>query len=126
MLLPTGHRFGTIYPYPEPPWSELWGQVMNVNETREKVKGQIPKQVEFEKENGACVIFTDGFFIPVVGGGAAAAMDNGVASHAYGPVEGISNFEMEAMGLILGLITYTLLITNQPGRFRALALFSDS
>lgn len=126
LLLPVENPFETIYPFPDPPWREPWGEVMNVHEKREVVKKRIPEQVESEKRNNACVIFTDGSFIPDVGGGAAAAMEEGVASHAYGPTEGISNFEMEVMGLILGLMTYTLLITNQPGRFKALALFSNS
>lgn len=127
ILLPSGKPFEIIYPYPEPPWSEPQGEVTNVNDKREVVKERIPEQVELEKEKGACVIFTDGSYIPDVGGGAAAAMEGGVVSKAYGPIEGISNFEMEAMGLILGMVTYIILTTtNQPNRFKALALFSDS
>lgn len=126
IVLPTENTFETIYPYPTPPWSEPKGEVMNIGEKQELVKERIPQQMKTEKDKGACIIFTDGSYIPSVGGGAAAAMAGNVASRAYGPIEGLSNFEMEAMGLMLGLVTYNILSTNHPAKYNSLALFSDS
>lgn len=51
-------------------------------------------QVKDEKTQGTCVMFTDGSYIPEVGGGAPIASQGRTAKHAYGPVEDISNFEM--------------------------------
>lgn len=126
MLLPTDMILETIYPYPDPPWQEPGWEVSNVDEKREIVKEKIPDQIVMERDKGACVIFTNGSFIPSVGGGAAAAMEEGTASMAYGPTIGISNYEMEVMGLIMGLMTYSTIVDLHPNKFKAVALFSDS
>lgn len=116
----------TIYPYPGPPWSEPRWVVENVGCNRDEVKDRIPYQIEEEKTGGACVMFTDGSYIPDVGGGAAVATEEGTAKHAYGPVEGISNYEMEGMALMIALVQFRQLINLHPHRYNALAIFSDS
>lgn len=126
IFLPTETTCETIFPYPEPPWSEPRWEVMNLGEKRELIKEKIPQQIEEEKTNGTCVIFTDGSYMPDVGGGAAAAFDGGETGQTYGPTEGISNFEMEVMGLVLGFIAFNILITNDSNKFNKIALFSDS
>lgn len=126
MMLPTNMNIETIQPYPEFPWVEPRWAIENKGEKRDVVKKRIPKQIADEKANGACIIFTDGSFIPEIGGGAAAAMEEGTTSQAYGPMKGISNYETEAMALILGLLKYRTIITDQPSKYASLAIFSDS
>lgn len=99
---------------------------MNKGEKRETVKDIVPQQVEEEQSRGACVVFTDGSYMQETGGGAAAAMEEGVIKQKYGPSKGISNYEMEAMALILGLLTFSTLLSGNPNRYRSIAIFSDS
>lgn len=119
-------RVETIYPYPEPPWCSPTLEVMNKGGKREEVKERIMNQVEEEKTKGACVIFTDGAYMPNVGGGAAAALDGGVIQQKYGPTEGISNYKMVAMALILALLTFSTILTTTPTKYKSIAIFSDS
>lgn len=126
LILPSSSSFETIYPYPDPPWVEPRWVVENIGVPREEVKAIIVSQIEEEKKCGACVIFTDGSFIPDVGGGAAIAMEGKTASNAYGPNEGISNYEMEAMAIMIALVHFRHLISTHPDKFTLLAIFSDS
>lgn len=126
LLLPQDHLLETIYPYPEPPWAAPRWVVGNVGCTRDEVKDRIQAQIDEEKEGGACVMFTDGSFIPDKGAGAAVATTERVASHAYGPLTGISNYEMETMALMIALVQFKLITDESPNRFSALAIFSDS
>lgn len=126
MFLPQTYLMETIDPYPEPPWVEPQWEVENVGCKREEVKERIQQQIDDEKDRGACVMFTDGSFIPDVGGGAAAVTEGRVASHAYGPLEGISNYEMETMALMMALVQFNMTTTESPDRFTSLAIFSDS
>lgn len=119
-------KLETIHPYPDPPWNGPMWEITNIGEKRETVTGKVPHQMEEEKRKGACVIFTDGSHIPDVGGGAAAAMEEGTIKLNYGPVEGISNFETEAMALMLGIVRFTALLTDYPDKYESLAIFSDS
>lgn len=100
--------------------------IENVGNCRDDVKKRVPSQVEGEERQRACVIFTDGSYIPEVGGGAAAAMEERTASHAYGPLEGISNYEMEAMAIMIAIVQFRQMISTDPDKFGALAIFSDS
>lgn len=79
-----------------------------------------------EKSEGASVVFTDGSFIPDVGAGAAIALDQHTAKCAYGPLEGISNYEMETVAFILAMTKFKHLIDTDPECFTSLAVFSDS
>lgn len=116
----------TIHPYPEPPWTEPKWTVENVGCTRDEAKKQVLSQIAEETAQGACVIFTDGSYIPDVGGGAAIATKGKVAGHAYGPIEGISNYEMEAMALMIALVQFKYFTDDPSNTFRSLAIFSDS
>lgn len=98
----------------------------NVGENRDEVKNQIATQIREEKDRGACVTFTDGSFIPKVGGGAAIAFDNRTAGHAYGPIKGISNYEMEGMAIMIALVQFKRFTDDNPDNFTSLAIFSDS
>lgn len=88
-------------------------------------KGKKKSQVEDEKNKDACVIFTDGSFIPDIGGGAAIATEGRIASHAYGPVEGISNYEMETIALMIALVQFKSITNSHPNKFKSLEIFSD-
>lgn len=83
-------------------------------------------QVEEEASKGACVVFTDGSFIPGVGAGAAIASDQQTAWCAYGPLLGISNYEMETMAFMLAMTKFKQLTDADPDKFTSLAIFSDS
>lgn len=126
LILPFDKRLETIHPYPDPPWIEQQGIVENVGVDRKDAKERIPRQVEEEIGKRACVMFTDGSFIPEVGGGAAVAMKDLAAAHAYGPKEGISNYEMEVMAIMIALVQFRKLHNDNPGKYEALAIFSDS
>lgn len=79
LLLPNENILETIYPYPKPPWSAPRWEVENVGVNRDEVKEKIKTQVDDEISSGACVMFTDGSFIPEVGAGAAIALENQTA-----------------------------------------------
>lgn len=72
------------------------------------------------------VIFTDGSFTQGVGGGAAIATSTTTAAHAYGPTEGISNYEMEGMAIMIALIQFRKIMEDNADQYKALAIFSDS
>lgn len=126
LFLPQNHTFETIYPYPDLPWVEPRWEIENVGCKREDATKRVQEQIEEEKAQRACVMFTDGSFIPEVGGGAAAVTEGRVAKHAYGPIEGISNYEMETMALLIVIVQFSILISESPDRFTSLAIFSDS
>lgn len=115
----------TIYPFPEPPWVEPHWEIENVGEKREDVKTKIATQVEAEQQRGACVVFTDGSYIPKVGSGAAIAMTNRTYGQAYGPLEGISNYETETMALMITMVKFKQITDTHPNKFKSLAIFSD-
>lgn len=96
-----------------------------MGEKQDMVKEKIPGQMNEEDDKPACEIFTDGSYIPEVGAGAAAAMEDGVSKQAYGPIKGISNYEMEIMALIIGLSQFRSIIVDQPEKYKVLAFFSD-
>lgn len=72
------------------------------------------------------MVFTDGSYLPGVGVGAAIAMDQQAARCAYGPVKGISNYEMETMAFMLAFTKFKQKIDTDPDEFTSLAVFSDS
>ncbi|KAG0147598.1 hypothetical protein CROQUDRAFT_460022 [Cronartium quercuum f. sp. fusiforme G11] len=126
MVLPTTTTPETIYPCPDPPWTEQLWEIKNKGGQREKVKKDILKQVESEKEKGACIALIDGSFTPENGGGEAAVLDDIVASQAYGPREGISHYERETMALMIAIAMFTTMIIRDLREFKSLAIFSDS
>lgn len=126
LLLTSESPLETILPYPEPPWREPRWKVENAGDRREDVKQRIISQVDNKKEQQTYVIFTDGSYIPGIGGGAAIAMEDHMLSHAYGPVDGISNYEMEAMACMIAMVRFKHVIDTNPDRFKALSIFSDS
>lgn len=126
LILPFDNLLETIHPYPDPPWVEPKWTIENMSEARDTVKIRIPKQIEDEQKKKSCVIFTDGSFIPEVGGGAAIATTEMTAAHAYGPTEGISNYEMEGMAIIIALVKFRQIIDTDPEKYSLLAIFSDS
>lgn len=126
LIYPNETILETIHPYPSPPWVGKRWTVANVGDHRDDVKEQIPTQVEDKEQRQACVVFTDGLYIPEVGGGAAAAMEDCTASHAYGPLEGILTYEMEAMAIMIAIVQFRQRINTDPDKFDALAIFSDS
>lgn len=71
-------------------------------------------------------MFTDGSFIPEVGGGAAIAMEVLTAGHGYGPIGGILNYEMETMVLMIAIVQFKRITDESPDSFTSLAIFSDS
>lgn len=126
MYLPKTERLETIHPYPESPWCEPKWEVMNKGEDRKRVKEKILEKVAEEQLAGACIVFTDGSYIPEVGGGAAAVVDDDVIKQSYKSLKGISNYEMEAMALMLGLLRFSAKLTENPNKYKAIAIFSDS
>lgn len=126
LFLPPSYLLETIHPYPDPPWLGPRWEVENVGNKRDEVKTRIPEQIKEEKARGACVMVTDGSFIPDVGGGAAMAMEGLTAGHSYGPIEGISNYEMETMALMIALVQFRRIADESPNTYRSLAIFSDS
>lgn len=69
MILPGTNVFETIYPYAEPPWTIPRWTVVNVGSDWKEINDQIQPQIDEETSKGACVIFTDGLFIPDVESG---------------------------------------------------------
>lgn len=126
MISPVANTLETIYPYPEPPWMGPRWTVENVGIKREEAKELIKSQIETEQREGACVIFTDGLFIPDVGARAAIAFNQHAGGCAYGPLEGISNYEMETVAFMLAMKKFKQLIDADPECFNSLAIFSDS
>lgn len=73
------------------------------------------------------VIFTDRSYIQETGGGAAIAFDKETRSKAFGPTNGVTNYEMELMALSLALNCYIdALETNTAPANNTLTVFSDS
>lgn len=126
LILPVNRMIEVIEPYPDPPWVEPRWTIENMGKKRELVKEQIINQVEEEKIKNACVVFTDGSFIPNRGGGAAMVMEEVIAAHAYGPADGISNCEMESMAIMTALTHFKRLTDINRNRYESLAIFSDS
>lgn len=88
---------------------------------------EVLTQVKYETDQGSVVIFTDGSFLHNKGGGAAIALMDFVQSETFGPPDGISNYEMESMALIMTLNHYIDLIdTNETPANKTLTVFSDS
>lgn len=72
------------------------------------------------------IIFTDGSYLQETGEGAAIALKTEVEYAAYGPLNGISNYEMEAMAQSLALNHYIdALETDQASTNRTVSIFSD-
>lgn len=86
----------------------------------------IKNQIEDERSKGACVIFTDRLYIPDTGSGAAIALEDQTARCSYGPLERISNYEMETMVFMLAMTKFKSLIDIDPDCLTSLAIFSDS
>lgn len=126
LILPGVNILETIYMYPDQPCTAPRCEVENVGAGRDEVKDLIPHQVKEEIQRGACVVFTDGSFIPNVGAGAAIAMNNHTVQCAYGPLEGISNYEMETVAFMLAMTKFKQLIDTDPNSFTSLAIFGDS
>lgn len=73
------------------------------------------------------VIFTDGSFIQEVGGGATIALATDTRSKAFGPVAGITNYEMQIIPLSIALNYYIGTIeADEIPTNNTLAIFSDS
>lgn len=66
------------------------------------------------------------FLIPDVGAGAAIELDKHTEKCPYGPIEGISNYEMETLAFMLAMTKFSQLIGANPDSFTSLAIFSDS
>lgn len=127
LLLTDGTKLETITPYPTEPWTAPYGHIENLGLTKDDAVQVVKTQVIEETNQGSLVVFTDGSYIPTVGGGAAIATETTEESKTFGPVEGISNYEMEAMALSIALNHYIDHIeanTSPPNN--TLALFSDS
>ncbi|KAG0139215.1 hypothetical protein CROQUDRAFT_55049, partial [Cronartium quercuum f. sp. fusiforme G11] len=72
------------------------------------------------------VIFTDGSFLPEIGGGAAAASWDETRTDSFTPPDAFSNNEMELMGIALGVALFRDHLRNSDNRRTNLAPFSDS
>lgn len=64
--------------------------------------------------------------MPEVGSGAAIALSNKTYGQAYGPMEGILNYEMETMAMMIAMVKFKQPTDLHPNRFNSLAIFSDS
>lgn len=71
-----------------------------------------------ERSRKACIMFTDGSFIPNIGGGAAVTTRELTAAHAFGPAEGISNYKMETMAIMMSLSQFKQLSDKYPNRYQ--------
>lgn len=73
------------------------------------------------------VIFADGSYLYEKGGGAAIALTTETKKLSFGPANGISNYEMEAMALSLALNHFIdMSNTDQAPTNNMVAIFSDS
>lgn len=127
LLMTDGVKLETIHPYPSEPWVEPHTTIENIGLTKDEAMPVVIEQVENETDQGSLVIFTDGSFIPEMGGGAAMVTETATDSKAFGPAAGISNYEMEAMALSIALNHYIDKIeTDTVPLNKTVALFSDS
>ncbi|KAG0144143.1 hypothetical protein CROQUDRAFT_108667 [Cronartium quercuum f. sp. fusiforme G11] len=83
------------------PWSEPCSEIGNVELNREEVKKTVLEQVQQEDDKGALVMLTDGSFIERKGSGAAYATELETFRESLGPMDGISNYEAEAIALAI-------------------------
>lgn len=127
-MLPLGNAFETLEPYPAPPWEKPLGFVQNIGLNQEGAATVVMQQAAEEKQDGACVMFTEGSFIPGIGGGAAVALEVGVTAAMFGPNDVISNHEMEGKALLMALRDAQDRLENPSftDKYESLALFSDS
>lgn len=73
------------------------------------------------------VIFTDGYYLQEMGGGAAITLNTETKHLTSGPANGISNYEMEAMALSIALNHFVDKVdTDKAPINNILAIFSDS
>lgn len=127
LLMTTGNELETIEPFPTPPWDTPLGDIKNLGLDKETAAVEVLSQVKEETNRGSMVIFTDGSFIQEVGGGAAIALTDDARHKAFGPMAGITNYEMEIMVLSLALNYYIDAIENNTTPINnTLAIFSDS
>lgn len=127
LTLRDGSQLETIHPYPSAPWIQPYAVIENLGLPKDEAVQVVKAQVDDETDLGSLIIFTDGSFVPEIGGGAAIASNDIVESKSFGPPEGISNYEMEAMALSIALNHYIDRIeTDTTPRNNTLALFSDS
>lgn len=127
LLMKDGNQLETIEPYPTPPWDTPLGTIGNVGIDKDSAVAEVLKQVQEETDQGSVVIFTDGSFLQDKGGGASIALTTFTESEAFGPPNGISNYEMESMALSMALNHYVNLIeTDSTPDNNTLAIFSDS
>lgn len=116
-----------IEPYPTPPWDTPLGEIQNLGIKKDKAVEEVLSQVVEETSQGSMVVFTDGSYVQETGGGAAMTTTTSVESEAFGPVDGVTNYEMELMALSLALNHYIDHIeTNTSPVNKTLAIFSNS
>lgn len=127
LLMTDGNKLETILPYPSEPWTEPHTEIENLGLTKDEAVEVVREQITDETNQGSLVIFTDGSYIPEMGGGAAMVSTDTTTNKSFGPEAGISNYEMEAMALSLALNHYIDKIETDstPGN-TTMALFSDS
>lgn len=127
LIMTDGTKLETIKPYLTTPWTNPYGVIENLDLTKDEAVQVVKQQVIKETDQGSLVVFTDGSYISTTGGGAAIATETMVESKTFGPPEGISNYEMEAMALSIALNHYIDCIeTDTTPPNNTLALFSDS
>lgn len=127
LILPHVVMLETIYPHLEPPWTEKRWEVENLGESREIVKSKIQQQTEDERgKKSLCDVHQQIAYPGNGGGGAAVATGYLEISHAYGPVEGVSNYKMEAMAIMIAMVKFRQVADAHPNKYNSLAIFSDS
>lgn len=127
LLMTTGSQLETIKPFLTPPWDTPLGEIKNLGLDKDTTALEVLSQVKEEMDQGSMIIFTDGSFIQEVGGGAAIALTTDARSKAFGPMTGITNYEMEVMALSLALNYYIDAIEeNTTPENNTLAIFSNS
>lgn len=101
LIFENGTKLETIKPYPAEPWKTPYSTIENLGVPKDDAVQVVKEQIVKETDQGSLIIFTDGSYLPTMGGRAAIASQEWVGSKTFGPVEGISNYEMEAMALSL-------------------------
>lgn len=90
-------------------------------------KAKYNNRLRMKEEKKAYVMFTNRLHIPGTGGGGAAVATGYLEiSHAYGPVEGVSNYKMEAMAIMIAMVKFRQVADAHPNKYNSLAIFSDS
>lgn len=92
LLMINGDKLEAIDPYPTPPWNTPLGDIKNIGLDKDTAVKEVMTQVKEENNDGLMAIFTDGFFLQEIGGGAAIALNDETRHKSFGPANVITNY----------------------------------